>query len=467
MITCSGHSTSQNNKHFYTDYFPRKNRHLFLLVEFWDDHPALDAIYHAILERIVEFETHQIPPEQLPAAIEDFFQKLNWQTFSLFQQAEADIRPARIAEKGASLLFVLTVGADVFVAQFGRLLCARLGAYGTHDPRQLADDQFIGSPWRNFAVKSKDDMNLLGYRGEDIGVRVAKLRLDRGEALLALSSAPAQRLLESGVSRAGLPYFLQVQSHEEGFSYLLLEGEKPAHNTRRRFWEGKRFRISALVIVILMVTSYWYFHRGKNVIVDTAAQTGEQLREIATNPEILTDPAREMKLRAAWSIPLPSDSVAALAYDQSSIFAALPREVLAIDRSNRQIAWRGAMPALRFEVLDSNRLLAHLRGGRMVCLRRSNGEPMWNRSESSREFTTATIGPIQISRFDDRRLANSFTLIAEKNRLVAVNFMTNKELARLELPSEIRLVSDFDPIAKSVFVIAGNRLTRIDFDIEQ
>jgi hypothetical protein len=295
---------------------------------------------------------------------------------------------------------------------------------------------------------------------------VHRLRLDRGEAFLALSSAPAQRLLESGVSRTGLPYYLRIQGKQEGFSYVLLEGDKPASTTRRRFWAKRRFYLSALMIIVLMGTSFWYFHRGKNVIADTAAQSEEKVREIVTNPEIYTEPASKVEMVVDWKISLPSDSVRAIVYDQEMVYVGLASEVIAINRTRHTVVWRTLAKTGSLSALDSNRLLIREDTGRLLCLKRNIGTVLWERRGTLAGSYPQNPEPVQISRFDDRRLNNSYVLLRENVELVAVNFMTARELDKLRFSAPISLITPFEPAEKQIFVTAGRTLYAIGFRIE-
>ena len=163
---------SQNvNKDFvFEDFFPNQRTQYLFMTHYLEDHEELPKINAHIIQSILQLDIPSIPSDAMESSLKDFFLELNWRCFSMFNKLP-------IAEKGVSLLLLILRDNELYLMQFGRLLC------GISSKDTCSQ---IGVPWENFVIKTKDDLLLLGNLGQDIFPKVLRPELISGDQLFSL-----------------------------------------------------------------------------------------------------------------------------------------------------------------------------------------------------------------------------------------------------------------------------------------
>ena len=181
--TISGNTDRQFT---FTDFFGHRRNNYILMTECYDYLPFFDSINRSILQQILKLEIDR-NKTIADGDLQEFFRQINWQINASLKRMHVDAE-GKSVEPGISLMFALFRDDRVTIVQFGRILCGIVG-----DGNKVE----IGHAWENFSVKSREALNLLGYRDDNIPVKLHHHTLEPGECFVAFSSKNAEKAIQS------------------------------------------------------------------------------------------------------------------------------------------------------------------------------------------------------------------------------------------------------------------------------
>jgi outer membrane protein assembly factor BamB len=113
-------------------------------------------------------------------------------------------------------------------------------------------------------------------------------------------------------------------------------------------------------------------------------------------------------------------------------------------------------------------MIALTSNNKSYCLKRDTGEIVWSMEEDDFRpvYSPApAYRPIQISLEMDRRLNTGIILFPQEYGLTLINILNGDTLTHYSTRERISYVSEFDLLEKSIYMIKGNKLYKVRFDI--
>ncbi len=486
--TISGNTDRQFT---FVDFFGHRRNNYLLMTECYDHLPFFVAINRSILQQILklEIDTNKTITD---TDLQEFFRQINWQVNASLKKMHVDAE-GKALEPGISLLFALFRDDRVTIVQFGRILCGIVSE---------GEKIEIGHVWENFAVKSREGLNLLGYRDENIPVKLHHHMLEPGESFVAFSSRHAQKIVQSQPK----PELWQMMLEEMNELHCMIE--KPMrHRYRSSFFGGfKPFRITGLILILVIMATIAYWFWGRNQVETQLVTLKERFRELERNqdpvkaPELLGDliqsvfptadsasieeiesnirrtmeltdrlvkgPMDEIGLIREWSVKLDGKSEIVPAFDSRNIYYSHGILIHAIDKNTRKELWKyeADSPIRKIILTDANRALVATKSGKLFSLSRSDGEMEWVSTNVTIDPDRSSF-PIQLDYGQDRRLTSSVLLSIENKRLVLMNCRDGKQLAELEIGIDSIEISNYDVLEKCWYIIENDKLSKVRFDV--
>ncbi len=178
MINLIAHSETEKSNLVFTDFFPGQDINLILLTHNLEESEFLNQMNSHILERLMHLNLEDVPRKDLEQMLKEFFIELNWQLYSKFRNTQT-------MEFGISLLLMIIVKDEIYLVQFGRMLCGKI---------KNGELEFIGNDGKNLAVKSKLELYLLGAKDKNITTKIHTFKLECGEILFTIPSTKFEEL---------------------------------------------------------------------------------------------------------------------------------------------------------------------------------------------------------------------------------------------------------------------------------
>jgi len=429
------------------------------------------------MEKVIELRIDEIDRFHIKESLQEFFVELNWQLYAKFRKTISE-------EFGLSLLLVVFYENEAFIVQFGRILCGLLfGGKLTH----------IGRDWQNFAIKTKEELFLLGSRDENISVEVYKVRLENGSVLFALPSVKIAALKKLGINALSLKEHISVLYEKEIFPYFIVKVGKTVLKKRKNIFRLHRHRFLALLLGFLVVLSAVYVFFGKNwlaekqhilkeknrqfqnnEVLEKLVQTQNQLQETINeifkqNKSLEIFPNQKIEIKEVWSKEIPINVTFCPLFDYKRIYLIDKREILTIKKNSQKTNWgkNFSSEIINVNLLDANRLLVVLKNSELFCLNRDSGKIIWRRNGDVNAISDSGISPsYQISIDNYKNLDTSVVLLHNSNSITLLNNINGRTMAEFHTGKTIKFVSKFDQLEKCVYVIENdNEIKKIVFKV--
>ncbi len=466
MGTKINSSANYKNNLSFSDYFQEQNRTVVLLTHYCEEHSYYDSINSLLIEKLINLDLQHIPWEELTERIKPFFIDLNWELHAVFNK-ESDV------EKGLSLLLMVIEGNRLFYVSFGRFLCMLLSQKNT---------EWYSEDWSNSRVKTPEQLGLLGSLQQDISVKPLIINLKEGSQFIAVSSDIIKRIDFSSLNIYNSKSYLENQFEKKPYSYSIVSHSSNRSKQRKSWLKGKKFRLTALALLLMLAFSLYYTFMGKNTVEDRLHITREQFQLTVRNIDILKIqemipldygllfvPQENIELFVEWESVLPFQVTLTPNYDMRFIFLSSNNKLYAYEKKDKKNRWMVSLPndIYSIEILDANLMVATTVQNQSFCLKRDTGDIIWHREGIgvSKLGEESRYKPVQISLEMDRRLNNTVVLFPDKRSLTLLNLLNGDTLYHYESDYQITFVSDFDFIDKSVYIVKSNKLYKIRIDI--
>ncbi|MCD4829180.1 MAG: PQQ-like beta-propeller repeat protein [Candidatus Cloacimonetes bacterium] len=489
MIRLAAVSRADDRRIVYRDFFRTQRDNLMLLAEVQTPLPFFDHVQRTLYQAISSLPSKLKEAADPEPLLQEFFVQLNWQLHTLLGKT-LSASEMNNPEHGLSLFFVYVRANKLYAVQFGRLLSCLVTAKQTIT---------VGEEWDNFAIRTRDQMNLIGSRGEDISVKVHVHELPPGSRFVVVSSSLADAVREHGPAADNLAGMLRRRQRAEAASFAVFETERLHHRLKRSLFAGKPFRLTAMILLTIVVITSLYFFQCSNQVEDQLAVMrqlrlymesnqdperipellGEMAREMLPDADtvqiarmveeactFITAPAASIKLQRTWSMSLPEGISQPPSFDDRYLFIVCGATLHAYDKRTRESLYSVTFERPVHTLLhsDANRLQVTTIDGATHSLKRDTGERTWTMNGSPLgQVCQAGESPRHISRLHDRRLISSVLAFVHDGQVQIVNIHTGVVEAGYAPEGEgaITMLSAFDPLEKALYAVSGDVLVKL------
>jgi hypothetical protein len=349
--------------------------------------------------------------------------------------------------------------------RFGRLLAAKL------HKDQL---EYIGEKWDNFKVKSRKDLFLLGSRDEDIPVKVHNIKLKNDEYLFCLDSITAENMQEKGFNHLSLLENIREEYQNQPFPYFIISGKSLSKKKKRKIFSNKRLRALTIFVALAIIISALYVNFGKNffaeqqnILKHRISENQKSFLEFAA--DISLYPHQKIELNQKWVKTFSNGIQHTPLADMKNIYICSKNEVLVYRKLTDKLRWNKKFDdkIIGLELLDANRILIITAQNELICLNRDFGSIVWE-SKTDQNLTGQNSNScfFQISIDDYRQLTGSIVLVYSKDKLQVLDVVTGEQISSYNSPSNIKYVSEFDILEKCIYLVEGNKITKIVLEVK-
>jgi|SRR5690554_3091112 len=461
------HAETNKNNLYYSDFFQNQNRNIILLTHYRKEKPYHEKINSLILEKLVQLDLQNIYWDNIPTLLQEFFLNLNWELY-------ANLRKHKTEDEGVSLLLAVIDSNDICFVSFGRFLTGIMNNEGLEE---------LGRKWDNSHIKTKADLELIGSVGKDIKVRSIIHKIPENATFIAIPTDTERELDIKKVGFFNLINTIEKQYRKETFPYCLIYNEKSKRKSKRSGFQNKKYLIMAALMFLMLIFSIYYLFLGRDAVDDRLHVTREQFQLTLRNIDILKlqeilpldygillVPQRNIELTVDWESPLPFPVTLRPYFCMRNIYLISHDQLYAYDKRDKKNSWRTSLeePITALEILDSNLMIALTGDNRSYCLKRDTGEIVWSMKDDAldQSYSPApAYKPVQVSLEMDRRLNTSIILFPKMYGLTLINILNGDTLTHYSTDERINYVSEFDLLEKSIYMIKGNKLYKVRFDI--
>ncbi|MDD3051614.1 MAG: PQQ-binding-like beta-propeller repeat protein [Candidatus Cloacimonetes bacterium] len=465
MINQIYHSTQSDGNFIYKDFFQNENSGVFLMINSFDETKHLMSTFDFILASLLKHNFEDINQNELVSSIKDFFIELNWQLC-------ARMRTLPLEEKGLSLFFLLVRRDTVYFVQFGRFLAGCISDGSLNE---------LGIKWDNFHIKTLDELKLIGYREDDISVKVETIDKGNLKYFFSLPFNIAAELKKEQVSGYGIIDFLKKKQAVKAFPYVLLEFNNKKKYKKRGIFSGKRYLISAIVISALLIFSVYYVFFGENKFEDQLNIQNIKFRETLKNIDmeklqenlpldfgLLLVPSKNIQLNVDWESELTFKVTLPPLFDMNKIFLVSNKKIVVYDKKDKKLIWQKDLnqKILALNLLDGNQIIVICEDSTIITLKKDNGEFVWERmTENKIKPLNTQLLPVQVSIEKDRRLSNSLLLFPSEKSIKLLNNLNGEVLSEINFDEKIDFVSEYDIVNKNFYVVSNRQIKAVSFEI--
>jgi hypothetical protein len=424
----------------------------------------IETVNSLILSEIMKIDFEMMSFEQIKSYLKDFFVNLNWKLYPKFEKINS-------LEHGISLLYVHVEGDKILVVQFGRMLCG-----------VLRDDKIItiGSGWDNFIVKSKSDLNLIGFFAKDISFKIYEFELLSEDVFFCLPAKYVEKLQNFDVTKWNIVYNIEKLYREEKFPYSVISKKKSYQILEKKWFEKKNARISASILLLLIFFSGYYGFFGNNEIENQLDIQKKILNREIKNIDLdkiagslnlkgglLLIPKKNISLNTAWVSPITFPVTYRPLFDTKNFYFISHDKIICYQMKTESKKWISNLSAniISVKFIGGNKLLARTQEN-LFCIEKNTGKVVWKFASIPKQtHKNCEYSPRLISYKDDKRLLKSILLVPGENKLFLLNTSNGDTLNVFKSAEKICYISDFDDINKSIYLYMKNKIVCLKLKI--
>ena len=460
----------------FTDFFPNQDFNIILQTHSLEESEFLNGINSHILERLMFLNLEDVPKNALDKTLKEFFIEVNWQLYSKFRKTQT-------MEFGISLLLMIIRKDDIYLIQFGRMLCGK-----TKD----GELEHIGNDWKNLAVKSKSELSLLGAKDENIVTKIHKFKLGKNEIFFAIPSTKVEELKKIGINSLSIKENIKTLHDSEKFPYSIINSGNILKKKKKAWFKNIRTRMIALFMIAIIILSVIYVFYGKNwfadqqhllkqknrefrqnELMDTFLKLQEQGQETLNeifkqNLELEIFPHQKITMQKIWTQNIPFFPTLKPFFDYKMIYLISDNKILTLKKKSQKKCWEKTLDnkIINFELIDANRLLIILENQEILCLNRDSGDPIWTKKydfEINQAEKPKTAFQISLDKY--KRLGSSIILLHSKETVALLNTIKGDSIFTYKSDTKIDLISDFDLLEKCIYIIENKRISKISIEV--
>lgn len=442
----------------------------FLLTWHPETDPVLEEIQTQIKLDIRNSALGQTSKLEIEAWLKSFLSEYHWKLHATFRKTE-------LKEKGISLLIAVLYDHELYIVEFGRMLCGLCEKDSLHP---------VGRNWANFHVKSLDEMSLLGMAETDIIVKIKRVFVAEKQRFIALPSVFAEKLVKQNIDCDTLDTILQSIFSDTNGSYFILAGKSKLAAPRRP--RIRRYQISALVIILITIFALLYMQFGNRWLESTARRiklilssknylTVEQIpqylnidsenikRQLKKIEQIANQPARNIKLQERWQTNLNFLITSTPTFDSRNIYIASDNKLMAFDKGTKKLEWKTVFDAnVRAVSVIRGNLIVFLDNQKLVSLQNGNNIT-WKRPFIDEFPIKQALTPVEISSNDDPRINGSVLLVPAERGLYIYDINSGNLIAETSFNKRLQYLSDYDAYDNCFYAVVADGVICISMDV--
>jgi len=442
----------------------------FLLTWHPETDPILEEIQIQIKVDLRNSALGQTSKVEIESWLKDFFAEYHWKLHAAF-------RKTNLKEKGISLFLAVMYDHELYIMEFGRMLCGLVEKDSIHP---------VGRSWTNFHVKSLEEMQMLGLSESDISVKPKRIMMPENQYLIALPSVYCDQLMNQNIEYSSLNTLLQSIFEETNGCYLMLEStSKLTLPKRPRF---KRFQVTAVVIMVLTLLALLYMQFGNRWLESTGRKlkilltsktrlTVEQIpqylniqsesikRQWQKIERIANQPARQIRLTQSWQTDLNFLITANPSFDTKNIYIASDNNLMAFDKNSNKLAWKKDFETnVKGVTVIRGNLIVFLANQQMVCLK--NGEDIfWTKPIDDRILVKQTLAPFELSSEEDPRIYGSILIVPSEKGIYVHDVNSGNQITAIMFEKRLQFLSDYDAYNNCFYAVVADGVHCISLDI--
>lgn len=227
------------------------------------------------------------------------------------------------------------------------------------------------------------------------------------------------------------------------------------------------------------LTEQHYIHRQRNTefirnelmerLLDIQSQSQEVLNELLQqNYHLQLFPHQTIELNQEWSISFDEEISFEPIFDHKYLYIITGDMLRVLHKRHLEEQWSKRLSAriINLTLLDANRLTVVTENHDMICFNRDNGMLIWEQAtDRVADKPKSKLDVYQISLNEFRRLDRSVILLPSKHSIDLLDNLSGERIARYESDSEIRYISSFNMLERSIYIVEDDRLSMLRFDV--
>ena len=432
-----------------------------------DNDVILEEIQAEIKLELLNSGIDRVSRLEVESWLKRFFGDYHWKLHAL-------LKKTTLNEKGMSLLLGIIYDHEIFFVQFGRLVVAVVDKKGIKP---------MGRNWKNFHVKSMDEMSLLGGVEDEIKVKPVRIILHEHERLAVLTVKLAQTLLPQVKDPEMLNALAESYTSEPDTLFFILEAKEKLISPKHR--KLKRFQISGIVLILLALLSIAYMMWGNRFIETSSNKLGIQfhkhriatldqvpdiLRSSSSNilKQIFAQPARNITFHIGWQTDLQYEITATPVFSSDNIYLVSRNIVAAYNLRNKQLIWKKQMDTDVHSLLltDGNTgNLLIIEENKHSQYHSDTGQAIWQVQLDEQHHSISRNNPMVLANRDDARLDGNITVIPQENGISIYDSQRGELITSITFNDTLLFLSDYDRFRECFYAVVGKGLYCVELKI--
>ena len=346
----------------------------------------------------------------------------------------------------------------------------------------------IENDWENFFVKSMDEIFLLGSRDENINEKIHETMININSFLFAIPAFIAQKISQEKSENTNKIESIQEYARKEKFPFFIIKSGFIKKSHKIWFKSNRKRFVAGLMLFVIIISTLYVFY-GKNWLADQQNILKERNKEFVRNDllktvietqEILNSTFQEIyelnlfpnkKLQAVslWEKDFQYDFIQSPLFDMHNLYLTFEYHFIVLRKKSDHIKWEKDFTAkiINIELLDANRLLIVTSDGQINCFNRETGFEIWQKKcDFPQDISDRKNMIHQISLEKFKQLDNSMIVIPNKNSISFMNLMNGELIFKYESENEIKFISEYDMLERSLYLIEGEKIIQIKLDVK-
>ena len=200
-------------------------------------------------------------------------------------------------------------------------------------------------------------------------------------------------------------------------------------------------------------------------LIETQETLNNTLQEIY---DLNLIPEQKLAIQPLRVYHSPDEIIQPPLFDARNIYCACRQEVIAFKKRSAKIRWKRKINHINdIVLLDANRLLVKTSNGKIICLNRETGLDLWQKEcniKTDEKKENKNIKQIYLNRF--QQLDSSLLIIPSEKKLVFLNNMNGDSLFSYQSQTEIKYISEFDVLEKSLYIVEHKKIKQIKLELK-
>ncbi|PKN78914.1 MAG: hypothetical protein CVU48_06885 [Candidatus Cloacimonetes bacterium HGW-Cloacimonetes-1] len=440
----------------------------FLCTWFPEQSIDLEEIQAEIKLEILNSDIQNVSKLNVETWLQTFFADYHW-------RLHARIRKSDLREKGVSLFLGILFDHELFFVQFGRMLCVSMTA------NKIVP---IGINWKNYNVRSFEDLQLLGGLEKDLKVKPIRHFISENDRFLIMPSTTAIPLLSAYHDPVTVEKVIDSYRDTDNAQWVLLGAKQRLLKAKKKGITRLQISTTLLLLISLFAVVYMMFgnrfidignRKLRLLFMDKKSLRIEQIpsslnldttKIFKQLERIVNLPARNIEFKVKWTTDLPYLMTAAPSFDVQNLYIVSENKLLAYDKNSRDLKWSTVLPKEISNVYPTDSVLLALLADKGLVSIKTGGEIQW-RSDIPILLPHKDIThPVELTNAEDPRLDGSILVIAEEKGISVLDTIRGELLSRITFKEKLQYLSDYDMLNNCFYAVVADEILCINLNIE-